>query len=54
MGFLVIQEILRIMMGASEELAIDLKQSIIMIVIVGIIAVIQQIIIEIHNKNKEK
>lgn len=41
-------------MGASEELAIDLKQSIIMIVIVGIIAVIQQIIIEIHNKNKEK
>jgi len=53
-GFLVFQEILRLLMKAGGNLSIDLKQSIIMFIIVTILSVIQQIIKEIHIKNHKE
>jgi hypothetical protein len=53
-GFLVFQEILRILMKAGGNLSIDLKQSIIMFIIVAILSVIQQIIKEIYIKNHKE
>ena len=45
-GFLVIQEILRILMKAREELSIGLKTTIIMVITVAALSIIQQIIKE--------
>lgn len=53
LGFLVVQEILRLLMKAGEYLSIDLKQSIIMFIIVAILSVIQQIIRETYIKNHD-
>lgn len=53
LGFLVFQEILRLLMKAGEHLSIDLKQSIIMFIIVAISSVIQQIIKETYIKNHD-
>ncbi|ROR25660.1 hypothetical protein EDD66_11010 [Mobilisporobacter senegalensis] len=53
LGFLVFQEIIRLLMKAGAHLAIDLKQSIIMFIIVAISSVIQQIIKETYIKNHD-
>lgn len=53
LGFLVVQEILRLLMKAGKHLSIDLKQSIIMFIIVAILSVIQQIIKETYIKNHD-
>lgn len=53
LGFLVFQEILRLLMKAGENLSIGLKQSIIMLITVAILSVIQQIIKDTYIKNHD-
>jgi hypothetical protein len=54
LGFLVFQEILRLLMNAGDNLSIDLKQSIIMIIIVAILSVLQQIFKERYIKKQKR
>ncbi len=42
--FLISQEIIRLLMKASNDLSVSLKQSIIMIIIVAVLSVIQQLL----------
>lgn len=51
--FLVFTETLRRLMGASENVAVGLKQSIIMIIAVAILSVIEQIIKDKMKKDKK-
>lgn len=53
LGFIVFQEILRILMKAGDNLAIDLKQSIIMFLTVAVLSVFQLIIKDAYNKNHD-
>lgn len=42
--FLISQEIIRLLMKASNDLSVSLKQSIIMIIIVAVLSAIQQLL----------
>lgn len=53
LGFVVFQEILRILMKAGDNLAIDFKQSIIMFLTVAVLSVFQLIIKDAYNKNHD-
>jgi hypothetical protein len=51
--FLVFTEIIRRLMGASENVSVGLKQSIIMIIAVAILSVIEQIIKDKMKKDNK-
>ncbi len=53
-GFMLLQEVIRLVMKASKDMFIDLELFIIMFIMVAILSVIQQIIKEKYIKRHER